>query len=67
MPPWLMALGGYSDPRPEGRASLLTLMNRVNATRFGFGPDIIFSIDSAAERAAAISGVTTGIGFVHSS
>jgi hypothetical protein len=44
--PWLMALCGYGNPRPEGRASLLTLTNRVNAAGSGFGPDVIFSVDS---------------------
>lgn len=37
---------------------------RLNATVFGFSPDIIFSVDSAAKRAIAISGVTSAIGLV---
>jgi len=36
----------------------------LNATVFGFAPDVIFSVDSAAKRAVAISGVTAGIGLV---
>ena len=44
--------------------TLLTLTNRLNATVFGFAPDVIFSVDSAAKRAVAISGVTAGIGLV---
>jgi hypothetical protein len=42
----------------------LTLTNRLNATVFGFAPDVIFSVDSAAKKAVAISGVTAGIGLV---
>ena len=38
--------------------------NRLNATVFGFAPDVIFSVDSAAKRAVAISGVSAGIGLV---
>ena len=59
-----MALCGYSDPHVEGCAHLLTITNRLNATVFGFAPDVIFSVDSAAKRAVAISGVTAGIGLV---
>ena len=40
------------------------LTNRLNATVFGFAPDVIFSVDSAAKKAVAISGVTAGIGLV---
>jgi hypothetical protein len=66
VPLWLMALCGYCDPRPEGRASLLTL-NRVNTAGFGFVPYVIFSVGSAAKRAVTISGVTAGIGLVPNS
>ena len=59
-----MALCGYDDPHVEGCLCLLTLSNRLNATVFGFAPDVIFSVDSAAKRAVAISGVTAGIGLV---
>jgi len=59
-----MALCGYDDPHAKGCARLLTLTNRLNATVFGFAPDVIFSVDSAAKRAVAISGVTAGIGLV---
>ena len=59
-----MALCGYDDIYAEGYASLLTMTNRLNATVFGFAPDVIFSVDSAAKRAVAISGVTAGIGLV---
>ena len=47
-------------------ASLLTSAptNRLNATVFGFAPDVIFSVDSAAKKAVAISGVSAGIGLV---
>ena len=47
-------------------ASLLTPTpaNRLNATVFGFVPDVIFSVDSAAKRAVAISGVSAGAGLV---
>ena len=40
------------------------LANRLNATVFGFAPNVIFSVDCAAKRAVAISGVSAGIGFV---
>jgi len=43
---------------------LLTPTNRLNATVFGFAPDVIFSVDSAAKRAVAISGITAAIGLV---
>ena len=59
-----MALCGYDDPCVEGSASLLTSTSRLNATVFGFAPDVIFSVDSAAKRAVAISGVSAGIGLV---
>ena len=59
-----MALCGYDSLYAEGCVPLLTLMNRLNATVFGFAPDVIFSVDSAAKRAVAISGVTAGIGLV---
>ena len=59
-----MALCGYDDSHVKGCLCLLTLSNRLNATVFGFAPDVIFSVDSAAKRAVAISGVTAGIGLV---
>jgi len=59
-----MALCGYDYPYVERHADLLTLTNRLNATVFGFAPDVIFAVDSAAKRAVAISGVTAGIGLV---
>jgi hypothetical protein len=40
------------------------MTNRVNAAAFGFGPGVIFFIDSAAKRAVTIGGVTAGIGLV---
>jgi hypothetical protein len=67
VPLWLVALCGYCDPRPEGRASLLTLTNRMNTTGFGFVPYVIFSVGSAAKRAVIISGVAAGIGLVPNS
>ena len=59
-----MALCGYDHSCAEGCACSLTLTNRLNATVFGFAPEVIFSVDSAAKRAVAISGVTAGIGLV---
>ena len=59
-----MALCGYDDLCAEGCANLLTSTNRLNATVFGFAPDVIFSVDSAAKKAVAISGVSAGIGLV---
>ena len=59
-----MALCGYDDLCAESFASLLTSANRLNATVSGFAPDVIFSVDSAAKRAVAISGVSTGVGLV---
>ena len=59
-----MALCGYDDLCAEGYACPLTLTDRLNATVFGFAPDLIFSVDSAAKKAVAISGVTAGIGLV---
>jgi len=59
-----MALCGYDDLCAEGYAFSLTLTDRLNATVFGFAPDLIFSVDSAAKKAVAISGVTAGIGLV---
>ena len=55
---------GSCGPRPESRASLLTLANRVNVTGIGFGPDVTFSVESAAKRTVTSSGVTAGIRFV---
>jgi len=46
-----------------GNEHLMALCG-LNATVFGFAPDVIFSVDSAAKRAVAISGVTAGIGLV---
>ena len=59
-----MAFCGYGDTRAEGFTGLLTPANRLNATAFGFAPDVFFSVDSAAKRAVAISGVSAGIGFL---
>ena len=59
-----MALCGYDVLCATNCARSLTLTNRLNATVFGFAPDVIFSVDSAAKRAVAISGVTAGIGLV---
>jgi hypothetical protein len=59
-----MALCGYDYLFVGGCVSLLTSVNRLNATVFGFAPDVIFSVDSAAKRAVAISGVSAGIGLV---
>jgi len=59
-----MALCGYDDLCAEDCACSLTLTNRLNATVFGFAPDLIFSVNSAAKKAVAISGVTAGIGLV---
>ena len=59
-----MALCGYDDIRVEGFMGLFMLTNRLDATVFGFAPDVIFSVDSAAKRAVAISGVSAGIGLV---
>jgi hypothetical protein len=39
-------------------------MGRSDAAVFFFVPDVIFFVDSAANRAAAISGVAAGIGLV---
>jgi hypothetical protein len=67
VPLWLMPPCRYGDLRPEGRGFLLTSKNRVNAAGSGFGPDVIFSVDSAAKRAGTIGSVTAGIGLVPSS
>ena len=60
-----MALCGYDYLCAKG-GSLFTNAHpyRLNATVFGFAPDIIFSVDSAAKRAIAISAVTSAIGLV---
>lgn len=44
--------------------NILMALCGLNATVFGFAPDIIFSVDSAAKRAIAISAVTSAIGLV---
>ncbi|KAF9646266.1 hypothetical protein BDM02DRAFT_3271100 [Thelephora ganbajun] len=44
--------------------NILMALCGLNATVFGFAPDLIFSVDSAAKRAIAISAVTSAIGLV---
>jgi len=44
--------------------NILMALCGLNATVFGFAPELIFSVDSAAKKAVAISGVTAGIGLV---
>jgi len=55
-----------NDVRNEWRwgMNILMALCGLNATVFGFAPDVIFSVDSAAKRAVAISGVSAGIGLV---
>lgn len=59
-----MALCGYDSSCLKVAHRLLILTRRLNATVFGFAPDIIFSVDSAAKKAIAISAVTSAIGLV---
>jgi len=44
--------------------NILMALCGLNATVFGFSPDVIFSVDSAAKRAVAISGIAAAIGLV---
>jgi len=44
--------------------NILMALCGLNATVFGFAPDVIFAVDSAAKRAVAISGINAAIGLV---
>ena len=57
-----MALCGYDDPYVEDCTRLLTLARMLNATVFGFVPDVVFSADTYRAVAIRLSGVAAGIG-----
>jgi hypothetical protein len=54
----------YCDLCTETCVCPLTLTSRSTATVFGFFPNVIFSVESTANRAVAIGGVTAGTGLV---
>jgi hypothetical protein len=64
IPVGIMGLCGYDGTCSEGRTPLPTLANKLNASVFGFSPDVVFSVDSTAKRAGAINGVPAGTGVI---